>query len=149
MSSDVQLGASTVVQILIGVLVAVLLEASRRLFKDRDRTIDRLDKLERNYVTHEELDKHFAQLREERAATEQRSDEKHLENKGTLRHIVDKLDSMQVAVIADRLKRIEQDVNDINAYTEDLKHEHIDPYEKEVGKLRIEVDTLKARVDVR
>ena len=149
MNTDVQLGASTLAQILIGILVMILIEASRRLFNDRDRIVDRLDKLERTYVTQEKMDTQFAQLREERKATEERSDGKHEENKGTLRRIEDKLDSSQIGVIANRLERMEKDVHQMNAYTEDLKHLHIDPYEKEVTALRSDVDNLKRQVEER
>jgi len=48
------------------------------------RTIDRLNELERNYVTREELQKTFEQMRQDRMAM-------HLENRDSLRRIEDML----------------------------------------------------------
>ena len=88
-----------------------------------NRTTTRLDSLEKTAVTREELKEAFDQLREEREATEVRSNEKHLENRGTLRRIEDKLDAARPGVIASELERAQRDIQELREW----KHK-VDPF---------------------
>lgn len=83
----------------------------------------RLDTLERTAVTREELDKKFAEQKEERKAM-------HLENKGDIREARDylqriekKLDDAEPGVIASELQRAQKDIQELR----DWKHQ-VDPF---------------------
>lgn len=78
---------------LFGVLVGIIAWFSRRDLGRYDKGLDRLAELERDAVTHDELDKILDQLREERAA-------QHAENRAWLGSIEGKIDSNQTAIHA-------------------------------------------------
>lgn len=82
-----------------------------------NRMSNKVDALERTAVTRDELDKHFAQMREERKGM-------HQDNQNALKRIEDKLEgAQQVGIIPTRVKRIEDDVEDLRTW----KHQ-VDPY---------------------
>lgn len=84
-----------------------------------NRMANRLDALEQTTVKREELDKSFAQMREDRKSM-------HLENREALQRIEDKLDVAQhTGSIATRVGRAEKDVDDLREW----KHQ-VDPYIK-------------------
>lgn len=82
-----------------------------------NRMTNRLDALEKNSVTRDELKESFNQMREERKAM-------HQDNRDALKRIETKLDEAQhIGVMATRVERAEQDIGDLR----DWKHQ-VDPY---------------------
>jgi len=95
------------------------------------RSVNRLDQLERTYVSRDEMKEAFERLQQDRKAM-------HLDNKESLQRIEAKLDASEhEGIIATRLERVEEDILDLRRW----KHESVDPY------IPRAVDDLKERVD--
>lgn len=111
------------------------------LFK---RHVGRVDRIEARHVTRESLDATLTLMRTERR-------DMHLENKESMQTLGAKLDSLvervaaPLAVLQQRVDTLDGRVQELSRYTNDLKHLHIDPYEREVTKLRATVDLLERK----
>jgi hypothetical protein len=87
-------------------------------------------------VTQRDFNTGFKDSKEERLAL-------HKENTENFRRLYDKLDEQKTHAF--RILECEKKVEQVRVYCEDLKHDHIDPYEGAVLVLKSRVDALEKR----